>query len=283
VTAPPVSSTKPAGAAFRHGRPGGRSYTVEVTSGEILALFDATMRHDPEPVAGVRYERVGSVVRSVGLWNVVLAWDLPDSDAASTAVAEQAAYARAAGLQLEWKLYAHDRPAGLASILECVGFVADESETLMVLDLDAAAGADVALGAGVEIRRLVDAGGVDDFVAVMTAAFGRDDVWKAPEYVRMLDDSTVALFVAYRDGRPASSGRLNMPVGRVFASMWGGSTVAEHRGLGLYRALVARRAHVARRHGYRYLTTDARETSRPILERVGFVPLTEITGWVLRP
>ena len=254
-----------------------------VTSGEILALFDATMRIDPEPVAGVRYERTGSVVRSVGLWNVVVAWDLPDSDAAASAVAEQAAYARASGVQLEWKLYAHDRPAGLASLLEREGFVADESETLMVLDLDAAAGTDVVVSAGVEIRRLVDADGVADFVAVTTAAFGRDDFWKAPEYLRMVDDPTIALYVAYRHGRPASSGRLNLPPGRLFASMWGGSTVAEHRGLGLYRALVAHRAGAARRRGYRFLTTDARETSRPILERLGFVPLTGITGYVLRP
>jgi GNAT superfamily N-acetyltransferase len=254
-----------------------------VTSGEILALFDATMRHDPAPAAGVRFERVGSVVRSVGLWNAVLAWDLPDLDAAAAAVAEQAAFARAGGLQLEWKLFEHDRPAGLASILERAGFVADESETLMVLDLDSGAASDVGSGDAVEIRRVVDAAGVDEFVAVMSAAFGRDDVWKAPEYMLMLDDPTVELFVAYRDGRPASSGRLNMPAGRVFASMWGGSTVAEHRRLGLYRALVARRAGVARRRGYRFLTTDARETSRPILERVGFVPLSGITGWVLRP
>ena len=102
-------------------RVGSRSYTVEVTSAEILALFDATMRHDPAPAAGVQYERVGCVVRSVGLWNVVLAWDLPDAGAAAVAVAEQAAYARAAGVQLEWKLYAHDRPADLASVLDAPG------------------------------------------------------------------------------------------------------------------------------------------------------------------
>jgi GNAT superfamily N-acetyltransferase len=254
-----------------------------MTSREILALFDATMRHDPEPAAGVRYERVGAVVRSVGLWNVVLAWELADLAAASAAVGEQAAYARTTGLQLEWKLYAHDRPAGLATILERAGFVADESETLMVLDLDSVAASDGGLHEGFDVRQVVDAGGVDEFVSVANAAFGRDDVWTAAEYVRMLGDPAVQLFVAYRDGRAASAGRLNMPVGRVFASMWGGSTVPEHRGLGLYRALVARRADVARRRGYRFLTTDARETSRPILERVGFVPLTGITGWVLRP
>jgi GNAT superfamily N-acetyltransferase len=255
-----------------------------MTPGEILALYDETMRRDPEPAAGVRYERVGGVVRSVGLWNLVLAWDLSGLDAAASAVAEQVAYVRATGVQLEWKLFGHDRPAGLASILERAGFVADEPETLMVLELDAVAGfEDVASVDGVEIRRVVDAGGVDDFVGVSTEAFGRDDVWKVPEYVRMLDDPTMMLFVAYRDGRAVSSGRLNVPEGRLFASMWGGSTLTEYRGRGIYRALVARRADEARRRGFRYLTTDARETSRPILERVGFVPLTAITGWVLRP
>jgi GNAT superfamily N-acetyltransferase len=254
-----------------------------VDQGAILALYDDTMRRDPEPAAGVRYERVGGVVRSVGVWNVVLAWDLPDLDAAASAVAEQAAYARAAGIQLEWKLFEHDGPAGLASVLERAGFVADESETLMVLDLGARAPGDVAVVDGVEIRRVFDAGGVDDFVSVSNAAFGENHAFEASAYVRSLDDATVQLFVAYRDGRPVSCGRLNLPVGREFASMWGGSTVPEHRGVGIYRALVARRADEAWRRGYRFLTTDARETSRPILERIGFVPLTGITGWVLRP
>lgn len=231
----------------------------------------------------MRYQRVGSVVRSTGLWNLVHAWELPDAGAAAVAVAEQAAYARATGVQLEWKLYAHDRPAELASVLERAGFVADESETLMVLDLDAAAAAGGVSDALVDVRRVGDAAGVDDFVAVANAAFGRDDVPKAPEYVRLLDDPTTELFVVYCDGRAASAGRLSMPPGRAFASMWGGSTVSRYRGLGFYRALVARRADVARRRGYRFLTTDARATSRPILERVGFVPLSGITGWVLRP
>lgn len=259
-----------------HPRTGGRV-------GEILALYDETMRRDPAPAAEVRYERVGGVVRSVGLWNVVLAWDLSDLGAAAAAVAEQAAYARAAGLQLEWKLFDHDSPAGLAAVLESAGFVADPSETLMVLDLEVSARGGVVPVDGVDVRRVVDAGGVDDFISVSTAAFGRDDDWKVPSYIESLADSRVQLYVAYRDGHAVSCGQLNVPVGRAFASMWGGGTVPDQRGLGFYRALVARRADEARRLGYRYLTTDARATSRPILERVGFVPLTGITGWVLRP
>lgn len=250
---------------------------------EILALYDSTMRRDPPRAAGVRYERVGGVVRSVGLWNVVMSWDFRDVDSAAVVVREQAAYARDAGIELEWKLFDHDLPRELAPVLQRAGFVADESETFMVLELDSDAARGLRVAEDVDIRRVVDAAGVDEFVSVTAAAFGRDETARAAAYLQSLDDPTIALFVAYRDGRPASAGRLNMPDGRVFASMWGGSTVPEQRGLGFYRGLVARRAEEARRRGYRFLTTDARETSRPILERVGFVPLTGITGWVLRP
>ena len=266
----------------RHGCGAFWAYRRRVDSAAVLALYDATMRRDPVAAEGVRFERVGPVVRSVGLWNIVLAWELADLDAAALAIAEQAEYARATGLQLEWKLFAHDRPAGLASVLERAGFVADESETLMVLDLERGVLADGAPD-GLEIRRVVDAAGVDDLVGITSAVFGADKGSRASVYVRLLDDPAVAFFVAYCGEQPVAAGRLNLPAGRIFASMWGGSTLAEYRSRGIYRALVARRADEARRHGYRYITTDARETSRPILERIGFVALTGITGWVLRP
>ncbi len=124
--------------------------------------------------------------------------------------------------------------------------------------------------------------GVADYVAVSGAAFGEDNDRKAAAYVSALGDPALALVVAYADGGPVSAGRLQMPEGRVFASMWGGGTVPSHRGRGIYRALVAERAAEARRRGYRYLTVDARASSRPILERLGFVALTGVTGWMFR-
>ncbi|HTX49603.1 MAG TPA: GNAT family N-acetyltransferase, partial [Caulobacteraceae bacterium] len=57
--------------------------------------------------------------------------------------------------------------------------------------------------------------------------------------------------------------------------------VPDYRGRGAYRALVAARADEARRRGHRFLTVDARETSRPILERLGFQPLATVRGWTL--
>jgi GNAT superfamily N-acetyltransferase len=58
-------------------------------------------------------------------------------------------------------------------------------------------------------------------------------------------------------------------------------TLPEYRGRGLYRATVARRAELAREAGYRWLYVDALPTSRPILERLGFVTLTTTTPYVI--
>ena len=63
--------------------------------------------------------------------------------------------------------------------------------------------------------------------------------------------------------------------------MFGGITLPEFRGRGLYRATVAKRAELARERGYRWLYSDALPTSRPILERVGFVPITTTEPFML--
>ena len=69
--------------------------------------------------------------------------------------------------------------------------------------------------------------------------------------------------------------------GRAFAGLYGGGTRPDYQGRGVYLALVAARAAEARRRGHRYLTVDARETSRPILQRIGFEPLTTLRDWTL--
>jgi low temperature requirement protein LtrA len=63
--------------------------------------------------------------------------------------------------------------------------------------------------------------------------------------------------------------------------LYGGATLPEYRGRGLYRATVAKRAALARERGYRYLQVDALPTSRPILERTGFVQLTTTTPYLV--
>lgn len=72
------------------------------------------------------------------------------------------------------------------------------------------------------------------------------------------------------DGQPASAAWVYFPKNSQFASLWGGSTLNDFRNRGLYTALLAVRAQEARTRQVRYLTVDASEMSRPILEKFGF-------------
>jgi ribosomal protein S18 acetylase RimI-like enzyme len=266
----------------------------------LLAAFEAERRLVPPPEPGVRYERAGGVIRAVGTWNGVLCADFT-GNAVDAVIAEQAAFFRgtdlnarghrgeactACGRALEWTVYGHDVPPDLAVRLAAAGFAPEEPETLMVFDLACELSDDSDPGAqtGVEIRRVTDAGGAADAAAAARAAFARDDGWqaaRAAEYLRRLSDPTLRLYVAYAGGRPVASARAEFPPGRAFAGIWGGGTMVEYRGRGIYRALVRTRAADARRRGYRYLRVDARETSRPILERLGFIALSSIVEWRL--
>ena len=99
-----------------------------------------------------------------------------------------------------------------------------------------------------------------------------------------MDSFLIALavaVVAYVDGEPVSGGRVDFEDGVEFAGLYGGITLPEFRGRGLYRATVARRAELARERGYRWLYSDALPTSRPILERLGFVAITTTTPFVI--
>jgi GNAT superfamily N-acetyltransferase len=120
----------------------------------------------------------------------------------------------------------------------------------------------------VELREEAEA-----FVELAERIFGRSHGSGLPE-------NSVAV-VAVVDGQPVSGGRVDLDPGVEFAGLFGGVTLPEFRGRGLYRATVARRAELAREGGYRWLYVDALPTSRPILERLGFVKLTTTTPYVI--
>jgi hypothetical protein len=80
-----------------------------------------------------------------------------------------------------------------------------------------------------------------------------------------------------------SSAWLTPTVGTRFAGLWGGSTLVDYRGRGIYRALVARRARDAVAAGYTLLQVDASDDSRPILERLGLHVVGGTTPYVWTP
>ena len=76
---------------------------------------------------------------------------------------------------------------------------------------------------------------------------------------------------------------MRFPSGTEFATFWGGFTLPDWRRRGIYRALVAHRAKLAVARGRGYIEVDASDNSRPILERLGFIPVTTTTPYVWSP
>lgn len=250
----------------------------------VLALYDRDMREGARPESsGARVERTGGVVRHVGGedgWSGVLWSDLDASDA-DAAIAEQIAYFTGLGHEFEWKLYGHDRPADLGRRLVAAGFTADPEETLMIGET-----ADQLVDAqppeGVRIVPVTDRAGVELMVEANEKAFGRDGSWLRDLMDARLssDPDAIVALLATADGVPVSSARMELLPGARFAGLWGGGTVEAWRGRGIYRALIAHRARIAAERGYRYLQVDASDQSRPILERLGFAPLSTTTPYV---
>lgn len=238
------------------------------------------MRRHPPVDPGAVVEEAERVVRIIGPSNYIIFSDL-DSGTVAAAIASQTADFRDMNADVEWKVYGHDAPRDLPDRLREAGYAPDPPETLMVFDL-AEPFPDGPKHSELEIRRVLDGTTLRAAIEVSEEAFGSGEGWGGQDWLARLADPSFAAFVAFRNGTPVASARLEMPEGRVFAGLWGGGTIPRHRGLGIYRRLVAERAELAKSRGYRFLTVDARSSSRPILERIGFIALDTTQGWVLR-
>ena len=248
---------------------------------DILARFDEQARKNVAPEPGIDVERTDGVVRIVGLWDCVLYSSLTQSTADSE-IAKQIAYFQGRDKKFEWKLYGHDCPSDLDERLRRSGFEAEDPETLLAFDLQGELPS-ASPPPDVTIESVCDAAGLADLAAVGERAFGVDYAAMNREFLARLALGTVSFYVAYKDGEPVCAGRLETPRNGEFAGLYGGGTVPEQRGQGIYRSLVGARAKEALNQGYRFLTVDAADTSLPILRCLGFVALTTVRAWVWKP
>jgi GNAT superfamily N-acetyltransferase len=196
-------------------------------------------------------------------------------------IARQRDFFTARDQSVEWKTWGHDTPAELPERLLAAGFVHDSAETVvvgLVEEMVAPVHVD-----GIVLRETKDEDDIRRLVAASSEAFGKDVGFMVPFLVGKKDDPNTVIVVAEADGQVVSSARLEIVAGTEFAGLWGGSTLPEWRGRGIYRALIAYRAQVALRRGAKYLQVDASEDSRPILERLGFVKVTTTAGYVWKP
>lgn len=206
--------------------------------------------------------------------------DAADADAAIRA---QIAYFEQLGCDFEWKHYDYDTPPDLKARLAAHGFELEESETIMALPL-AQTPAALLQPVTHDVRRIHDP---DELAAIrrIKAEVRGEERDFVTHFLRLTLTQTperISVYVAYADKTPVACGWIFFPTESPFASLWGGSTLAEHRKQGFYTALLAVRVQEALARGKQHLTIDASPMSRPIVERFGFIRLAESTPCIWR-
>jgi GNAT superfamily N-acetyltransferase len=262
---------------------------VKLDAATVLAEYDAQVRRGLQSDgSGALSERAGPVVRWTAAsgegWSGIT-WSDLDAGTADRVIADQIAFFRDRAERFEWKLYSYDQPPDLGERLLAAGFVREDAESLMVADAEQIAGhagASAVLPDGVRLVRVTDEHGVDLMTELHDQVFGADPQLRAALTAQLRSPDTVMLLAMAAD-EPVCSARVEFGAGTDFAGLWGGGTLPQWRGRGLYRALVGYRARLAVDRGYRYLQVDASPESRPILERLGFVCLAQTTPYLWSP
>lgn len=240
----------------------------------IVALYTQDQRIDIT-YPGMRREVVGEIIRLVHTKKeegdgAVIYSRLDETEVEET-MREQIAYFESIEQDFEWKVYDYDTPPDLKERLAARGFEVEDPDAIMVLDLEEVP-EPLLQPVAHWVKRITGPEGIKDVMAVEEAVWdgdyddlGRFLARTLAEHPRLL-----SVYVAYIDEKPVSAGWTIYPEGSVFGSLWGGSTLSEYRGRGLYTALLAIRAQEARKRRVRFLTVDASPMSRPILEKFGF-------------
>jgi len=251
---------------------------------ELLRAYDQQLRTKAEATGALAVERHGPLwlITFVGGVGFVTYRDLDGAVAAELVQAALDHFRPDETIeQVEWKTRSHDVAPGLHEALTANGFQAQETESVMIGEAAGLAG-NMILPEEVMLRRIRTEPDIRAMAEMQDVAFGNDISGRIVEDLlrRLAAGDDVELWVAEAGGKVVSAGRLEPVPGTDFVGIWGGATLEEWRGLGIYRALTAARAHSALARGKRFVHSDSTEMSRPILERSGLVKVTETTPYL---
>ncbi len=252
---------------------------------QIREIFDREQRRDVVYADATR-QALPRVVRHTPLYGgpgFVIHTTL-DEENADAEIAAQLAFFSDRKIAFEWKAYDYDQPPDLRQRLARHGLQADDREAVMVLDLNDHPGL-LAQPIERDIRRVIDAAGVERMIGVEEAVWEQDRSQLGARLARDLEETPdeIRAYLAYVDGEAAATAWIYFHAGSQFASLWGGSTLARFRKQGLYSALLAVRAREARARGARFLTVDASPMSEPILAKHGFITIANAWGYMWEP
>jgi GNAT superfamily N-acetyltransferase len=262
-----------------------------VSVNALLAAYDDQLRgRVPERLPeGETAERDGPVVRFYGGpgeqgWVLYRDLDGLEGAALDELIARQVAFFAARGERFEWKYHGHDLPPDLPERLRSAGFVPEDTETIVIARVDEIAG-EPALPESVALREVTERADFERIAQMEKTVWGDKHTWLPDmlESERKLDPESITIVVAEAGEAVVCAAWIRFDSGTEFATLWGGATLPEWRRKGIYRAVVAYRANLARERGRRYLETDASDDSNPILQRLGFVPVTTTTPYIWSP
>ena len=240
---------------------------------QIIELYDQDQRINVEYPDSQR-EVTADVVRHIntsGPGEGTIIYSQLGEGNVEESIREQVAYFEGIGQGFEWKVYSHDKPSDLKERLGSHGFVVEEQEAIMVLDLEESPRI-LMQPVLPNVRRILHPEKISDVMAVQQQVWDEDFSWLGQYLEGALRNypEQMSVYVAYVDEKPASAAWTYFPKHSQFASLWGGSTLSGFRKMGLYTALLAVRAQEAKAREVRFLTVDASDMSRPILEKFGF-------------
>jgi GNAT superfamily N-acetyltransferase len=261
---------------------------------ELLEVFHRRIRlPDADTIPGWKVEHDGLVHRSYldgpgGGGFVETPRGLGDDPDA--VIASEIEFFGKRGLPWEWKTYAYDEPADLGERLTRAGFVAEEPETLILGEVDTILARPSALPSKVVLRDVEEAA---DFhrIAVLMDTLWHNGLERIEDRLaaesRMFPDRLVVTLIEEAlkgpDGPALTAAWIRFHPGTGFASLWGGGTLPEWRRNGLYSAILAHRARIAKDRGFEFLRVDASEDSRPILQKLGLHAVTTTTPYQFTP
>ena len=255
----------------------------------VLAAYDELRGSVPHVPPGVRVERDGPLVRTLG-WphgGFVEYRDLAGLEGAGLdeLIAREVRIFAERREPFEWKPHGHDRPADLPDRLRAAGFVADPQETVLAAGTSAVA-AEPVVPRGMVLREVTEQADFDRVAALESRIWGEAQTLGLGAVLarrRAFDPRSLSVYVAEADGQPVSAAWVRFRGDGTFALLQGGATLREWRGRGIYRALVAKRATRAAGRVFPYLLVDAAADSRPILKRLGFAAITTTTPFRWSP
>ena len=255
----------------------------------LLKAYDEQLRTDAETPSALEVVREGPLrlITFPGGRGFVTYRDLGGADEAEIRALVASVLERYRSdpdiTRLEWKTRAHDHAPGLYDALLAAGFVAEDPESIMIGEARLLA-VDVALPAGVTLRTITDEVDVRAMATMQDEVFNDSLAAEIAEVTlgQLARGDELELWVAEVDGRIVSAGRLEPVPGTDFAGIWGGATLAEWRGRGIYRALTSARARSALAMGKTLINSDSTEFSRPILERSGLIKVSTTTPYIWR-